>query len=612
MNTIEKLTIDKNLEAKSAASALARLYEKPLAATRSGALYNAFSYPTKISPESIALFIATHTKPGEVVLDAFAGSGTTGLATLLCDAPTDNMLQIASKMGISPKWGPRTAHLMEVGVLGSFISQVLCKPPEPKLFAKAAAQLIADAKKELGWLYKAKNPEGVDGYIRHAIWSDILICRHCQNEVPYWDAAVRFDPLKMVSSFTCPYCKEKIEIDSCNRATETVEDTFSRKPVTQKKRVLARIYGQSGKTKWSRPPTDDDYELYSRINMLGLPETAPNQRIEWGDLRRSGYHKGIESLHHFYTRRNFFVLSTLWEMISAYDAEIQNALKMLVLSYNASHSTLMTRVVVKKGQKDLVLTGAQSGVLYVSGLPVEKNILEGISKKAKALAKAFDVVHKSTSSIFVHNSSSESIPLPEESVDYVFTDPPFGGNIPYAEINQINELWLGATTSRENEIIISSAQGKKVNKYGKMMSSVFSEISRVLKPNGLATVVFHSAQSDVWKALSKAYVDAGMAVQKTSILDKIQASFKQVVSKISVKGDPLLLLSKGQTVTSQISEDAIAKDIIAKAVSSGDSEKNPQRLYSLYVSRCLEQGKDSPLDAREFYGRATQALGAEQ
>ena len=66
-------------------------------------------------------------------------------------------------------------------------------------------------------------------------------------------------------------------------------------------------------------------------------------------------------------------------MTSEYSAPIQDALKLLLLSYNATHCTLMTRVVAKKNAKDFVLTGAQSGVLYISKLPVEKNIILGYS-----------------------------------------------------------------------------------------------------------------------------------------------------------------------------------------------------------------------------------------
>ena len=104
---------------------LAKLYTKPLPSSRSGPLFNAFPYPTKISPEAAAVFIASHTKPGDTVLDTFAGSGTTGLAALLCDKPNDEMRRIATELGASPVWGPRRAILYEVGVLGAFVSRAI-------------------------------------------------------------------------------------------------------------------------------------------------------------------------------------------------------------------------------------------------------------------------------------------------------------------------------------------------------------------------------------------------------------------------------------------------------------------------------------------------------
>lgn len=586
------------------------LYEKPLPSSRTGSLYNAFSYPTKISPEAIAVFIATHTKPGAVVLDAFGGSGTTGLATLLCNSPTDAMKQMAAELGIEPEWGPREAHLFEIGALGSFVAQTLCNPPDPETFAKAAAKLFAQAQAQVGWIYEAKSPEGTYGFLRHAIWSDVLACPHCHIEIPYWDAAVRHNPLQMANSFACPSCRKQSAVEDCARAVETVEDDLTGKQVERKKRVLSRVYGQSGTVKWQRSPTDDDRALFSRVEMTPLPTSAPNQKIVWGDLHRSGYHKGITHLHHFYTRRNFLAMATLWELACSFPENVRDALRMLVLSYNSTHSTLMTRVVVKKGQSDFVLTGAQSGVLYVSGLPVEKNIFQGIARKARAFKQAFALVHGSAGKVTVHNASSENIGLPDGSIDYVFTDPPFGDYIPYAEINQINELWLGSTTDRSKEIIVSNAQSKSVGDYGRMMGCVFEEISRVLKPEGLATVVFHSAKSDIWRVLAQAYSGAGLTVRATSVLDKLQASFKQVVSEVSVKGDPMLLLTKGQSPEALDDTESVVHEILARAPLASEAEKDPQRLYARFVSRCLELGMEVPMGAKEFYGRARKALEA--
>ena len=116
---------------------------------------------------------------------------------------------------------------------------------------------------------------------------------------------------------------------------------------------------------------------------------------------------------------------------------------MVLLSYNAAHSTLMSRVVVKKNSKDFVLTSAQSGVLYISSLPVEKNIIIGAERKIKTFFNAFKYVNTCSGKVNVVNQSSEMLNLDDKTIDYLFTDPPFGDFIPYSEVNQINELWLG-------------------------------------------------------------------------------------------------------------------------------------------------------------------------
>lgn len=104
---------------------LEKLYAKPLPSSRSGAFYNAFPYPTKISPETIAVYIACATEPGDTVLDAFGGSGSTGIAALMCEHPTQRMEDIATSLGVVPKWGARNAVLYEVGTYASFVAKTI-------------------------------------------------------------------------------------------------------------------------------------------------------------------------------------------------------------------------------------------------------------------------------------------------------------------------------------------------------------------------------------------------------------------------------------------------------------------------------------------------------
>lgn len=582
-----------------------RPYARPLPALRTGALYNAFSYPTKISPETIAILIANHTEPGATVLDVFGGSGTTGLAALLCDRPTELMHKMVADMQLPVSWGPRNAVIQDVGVLGSFVSDTMCNPPDPLRFLEAAEQMLASVEADLGHPYDVTDTHGAQGTIRHVIWTEILACPLCTHEATYWDSAVRRAPLRLLSVFECPKCSRCSPMGDVPRARETVFDPLLGQEVTRRRRVPAQVYGRTDSTNWQRVANysdgNDNEALLEHARHLG-----PIVPIQWGELRRTGYHTGITHLHHFYTARNFGVMAAIWLAAERADEAFRSALRLLALSYNASHSTLMTRVVIKGG-KELVVTGSQSGVLYVSGLPVEKNLFRGMRRKAEDLRAAFALVHGSRSQVQVVNASSVSVPLPDGSVDYVFTDPPFGDYIPYAEVNQINEAWLGRLTEQRDEITISPSQGRSVSDYGALLAEVFAEVRRVMRDDARATVVFHSAKAEVWRALASAYEGAGLQVDATGVLDKRQSSFKQVVSSVAVKGDPLILLSKadGKSRTHTLREEDILNDVLSWGAQPDHQNVAREMLYSRFVARCVAVGLPLRTDASSFYAEAT-------
>jgi len=186
----------------------------------------------------------------------------------------------------------------------------------------------------------------------------------------------------------------------------------------------------------------------------------------------------------------------------------------------------------------------------------------------------------------------------------VFTDPPFGGNIPYAEVSFINEAWLGRHTDRTEEAIISRSQGKTVSEYQDLLTTALGEARRILKPGGNATLVFHSATANVWNALRDAYTDAGFGVECAGVLDKTQGSFKQVTANGAVKGDPVLLLGRKavQEIKSIPCVWTIADRLQREAALDLDpDERTAQRLYSRLVNHFLTRNQQVPLDAESFY-----------
>jgi hypothetical protein len=222
----------------------------------------------------------------------------------------------------------------------------------------------------------------------------------------------------------------------------------------------------------------------------------------------------------------------------------------------------------------------------------------------------------SDSKVVVINGSSTNINGLDTSINYVFTDPPFGDYIPYSEINQLNEAWLERLTQNDNEVIINKAQHKTVDDYGALMEEVFHQLNKVLKEDGKISLVFHSAKSEVWRGLVNSFSKAGFTVRLSNILDKVQGSFKQVTSEIKVQGDPLLLLTKerylNDSQTQKTGEDEyyIIQRVIDDAfhLNSDLNEQKPERLYSRYISACIESGVPVSQNAKDFYSMLRKEL----
>lgn len=586
------------------------LFSKPLPSSRSGAFYNAFPYPTKISPEAIAMYIACMTRPGDIILDAFAGSGSTGVAALLCEFPTEKMIETAKQFGVSPVWGKRNSILYEIGTYASFATKTITSRLKSAEYAEAVKDFINKGEMLIGELYKAKSPDGSCGTIRYTIWTEVLICPECGAEIDYFQNGTSRNPVSFNDSISCPCCHKSSQIENLNFATEDYYDKLIGETISRKKRKLAWVYGTSDGVNWDRAATEDDTELVQKIENEYAPADSP-RKIEWGDLHRAGYHYGITHLHHFYTIRNYVVFSKLWKLAESYSERMSDALKLLLLSYNATHCTLMTRVVAKHNAKDFVLTGAQSGVLYISKLPVEKNILLGLKRKAKPFEEVFKMLENCQGTVEVRNSSSANMFEPNGSIDFVFTDPPFGDFIPYAEVNQINELWLSKVTERNKEIIISSSQNKSIDSYQDMLAEVFREIRRITKVDSPIAVVFHAAKATVWGAFSEAIYRAGLEIHQSSFLDKTQASFKQIVSRSAVQGDPLFLLKKKKLEKAgKISDEQILKQVIRE--NRHETEIEQRHCYSLYIGRCMESGIPVQKDAAQVYDYIQSLLKGEK
>ncbi len=198
----------------------------------------------------------------------------------------------------------------------------------------------------------------------------------------------------------------------------------------------------------------------------------------------------------------------------------------------------------------------------------------------------------------------------------MFTDPPFGENIYYTDLNLLTEAWYRVFSNPESEAIVDRARGKTVFDYQRLMLSSFSEYYRVLKPSRWITIVFSNSSNAVWRSIQEALGTAGFIVADVRTLDKQQGSFRQVTST-AVKQDlvisgykPTEALAERFSLGSSSPDNAwafVAEHLghVPVFSSSGGAaeivgERTPQVLHDRMVAFHVQRQLSVPLSTAEF------------
>lgn len=518
---------------------------------RSGLFYDAHSYHTKVPHKAIMRYILYYTNPGDLVADTFCGTGMTGVAAQLCGSKSaveelgyrvesDGTILEAAQENGKATWkkfstlGERKVILNDLSPAAAFIATNYNTKINVTDFKIEAERLLRKVEQKLGWLYETKHLNSeTKGKINYIIWSDVFSCPECAGEIIFWNTAVDLSAGKILEQMECPHCSSEVTKRSLDRSWTSYIDPKLGKPVKIAKQIPVLINYSIGKARHEKIPDKNDLQILTKALSEIKDYDYPVNEVPDGDKTGEPIRMGINHVHHFYTARNLLILSAL--RAEAKFSPYRKTIEFLINSYDLTHSTMMSRLIFKSGGQKPVLTGYQSGTLYFSSLPVEKNIIEGIRKQKLGIIS--DSLALVRSSGAVQTGSATFLGTPSSSIDYLFIDPPFGANIMYSELNFLSEAWCGIFTNTKSEAIENKTQNKNLDDYRKLMSDSFKEAYRILKPGRWMTVEFSNTQAAVWNSIQTSLQEAGFVVANVSALDKKQGSFNAVNNKTSVKQD---------------------------------------------------------------------------
>lgn len=175
---------------------------------------------------------------------------------------------------------------------------------------------------------------------------------------------------------------------------------------------------------------------------------------------------------------------------------------------------------------EMIFTGPNSGAAW--GLSQVIDAYSGI-------AALLEPVHRQSQdggniSVEITNYTAAHMPMiADKSVDLICMDPPYYNNVQYAELSDYFYVWQKRTlkdlypevfhrrlTNKKDEAVANPFRDDSANNakktYERMMSEIFAESRRVLKDDGLMTLMFTHKSQDAWEALTRSLIESGWAI----------------------------------------------------------------------------------------------------
>jgi 16S rRNA G966 N2-methylase RsmD len=539
-------------------------YRSEVVGGKGSVFYRAHSYHTKVPPEGIVAMIEHYTEPGAVVVDPFCGSGMTGVACLQ-----------SGRRGLLSDLSPAAVH----------IASGYAAAGDAHGFAAGAAALMTALAQLEQELYGTRCVHcAASARIEYTVWSDTLDCPSCTHRIRFWDAAKQADGT-LSKVLRCPQCAASFRKGEAKLAAQVP--------------VLVSVSCPHCRRRDQRPPTKREQSAALRPRRCDISDWYPTAPFEqWREMWR-GQHRtlGIHTAADFFTDRNLCALAAVWRVAN----QSQHA---AMLRFAAT--AVINRASRRYQWNPKRPTNVLSGTLYVASLTYEFNVFSLLRRKLAAVGQLVAALTDAPGACTVVPSSAAGLHhIDSDSIDYVFTDPPFGANIYYSDASFLWESWLDDFTPTTDEAVVSTSLpvehgAKTIQDYEKLMSASFSEVARVLKPQAWASVMFHNSDDVVWSALERALESADLRLESAVAFDKTQPSFKgikQITDQERVSSFDLVLhlraARSGRRRTTGVH--AFPRDALVAVISAHLDSATPRRrttpyLHSFVMRTLLEAG----------------------
>jgi len=569
-------------------------FDQPITTTKATGIYNMHTYWSKKPHGAIRQYIRHYTQPGDIVLDPLCGSGGTALTALM---------------------EGRAAIAIDLSPAATFITKHYCTPVDVDELQRTFEELRAKVKPEIDWLYETRC-DRCDGRATTAytVYSYVFQCPRCLEKFPLFDCVeamgqtAKGKPKKIRA---CPYCHARGQVEEISTRRHK---RFEPVPV-----LVSYLCQEGCKPKRAKRQHNDPdpkkrafFEKYDlgklcEIEAREIPHWYPSHRMmnvesdtePWGDKWRAGT-SSFRTVAELYTKRNLWALAVIREgILSVPQEELQSALLFCWNSVTLNVSRMTTN-------RDRL--GFLKGTYYIPQVHRCTNVWGTVANKFKMMKSGFRALSRisHTELIISTQSATELKEISSNSVDYIFTDPPYADKEQYGELNFAWEAWLDLNTHwHDEEIIINATRGKTDAEWAHMIRQAMRECYRVLKPGRWLSLCYHDTSEGTWQLIQDLMTEIDFIPEQlndtTLFIDTGQKSYNQRIADKVTRRDLVINFRKPRPdeLVAQLTlfgnEDPATFAEKARAILREALEAHPgspaDRLYDELVSRMVRKGE---------------------
>jgi adenine-specific DNA methylase len=311
-------------------------------------------------------------------------------------------------------------------------------------------------------------------------------------------------------------------------------------------------------------------------------------------------------IEELFTRRQLLALSRLYQQISNIEDSVLRDLIRFAFSatLNKCNLTYSTTHGRSEGR-------GNSGIMHtyrywIPKNPVELNVWNEFNQKFRNLLRVKRETNQAIGQKYkrlkIIQASATQLTkfLDQESVDYIFTDPPYGSHIAYLDLSTMWNAWLGFEVRLEDkklEVIEGGDLDKSRDDYAKLLQESLREMRQVLKWNSWLSIVFAHKDLSYWHVLIEAAQEAGFEYANTVVQESFQFSRHKRANPLSVLSEELILNFQKKQKSRRIrfnnsleNEPEFLMKQVEELLSLKEIGLTTEEIYNRLVPRLLEYG----------------------